>query len=90
MAFKKILISAMVLFSMGAQAIPPIPPSAIYNKIRTIAARNCVTDTDVVVSEFKDVGPIKFVLQLNKAGTAGILTMMENGSEVESINVTCK
>jgi hypothetical protein len=90
MSFKNILALVLMLFSVGVHAIPPVPPSAIYNKIKTIAARNCVTDTDVLVSEFKDVGAVKFVLELNKEGSAGVLTMMENGSAIESINVNCK
>ncbi|MDD4974854.1 MAG: hypothetical protein PHY93_10920 [Bacteriovorax sp.] len=89
MAFKKFLISALVLFSVGAQAIPPIPPSSIYNKIRTMAARNCVTENDMKVSELKDAGTIKFVLELNNEGSGGILTMTENGFPVESFNVNC-
>lgn len=87
---KKFLALGLVLFSLGAQAIPPAPPTAIYNKIRTIAARNCVTENDMAVSELKDTDSIKFVLQLNKNATAGILTMMEDGVAIETFKVTCK
>lgn len=90
MAFKKTLALVVVLFSVAAHAIPPAPPTAIYNKIKTIAARNCVTENDIKVSELKDAGTVKFVLQLNKEATAGVLTMMENGLAIESFNVTCK
>lgn len=90
MAFKKTLAVAFVLFSFGAQAIPPIPPSAIFNKIRSIAARNCVTDNDIKVSELKDAGTVKFILELNKDSSKGTLTMTEDGTAVESFNVTCK
>lgn len=89
MFFKKTFVLGLVLFSMGAHAIPPAPPSAIFNKIRTLTARNCVTDNDIKVSDLKDTGTVKFVLELNRESSAGTLTMMEDGTAVESFNVTC-
>ena len=90
MAFKKTLALGLVLLSFGAQAIPPIPPSAIFNKLKTLAARNCLTENDIRVSELKDAGTVKFVLELNKDSSAGTLTMLEDGTAVESFSVTCK
>lgn len=91
MTGKNFLAAILVSFSFGAQAIPPIPPAAIYNKIKTIAARNCVIkESDIQVSELKDTDSIKFVLQLNKAATSGVLTLMEDGKAIESFNVICK
>lgn len=89
MTLKNLLVSALVLFSAGVHAIPPAPP-AIYNKIKVIAARNCVTEDNIVVADLKDTDAVKFVLQLNKSSTAGILTMIENGKVVENFEVNCK
>lgn len=90
MSIKKLLSLGFVLASMSAQAIPPAPPTAIYNKIRTIAAKNCVTDNDIVVGDLKDTDSVKFVLQLNKSATSGVLTMIEDGKVVDNFKVTCK
>ncbi|MGZ3787575.1 MAG: hypothetical protein ACXVLQ_03590 [Bacteriovorax sp.] len=91
MGFKKALMLGLVLASMGAHAIPPAPPAAIYNKIKVIAARNCATtDDEIPVGELKDTESVKFVLQLNSEYTAGILSVMENGEFIENFVVTCK
>lgn len=88
---KSILAAVLLIASFGVHAIPPVTPPAIYNKIRTIAARNCKTiEGDIYVSDLKDTEQVKFVLQLNKEGTGGILTVFENGKASENINVTCK
>lgn len=89
MTVKNLLVSGLVLFSAGVHAIPPAPP-AIYNKIKSIAARNCVTEDNIVVSDLKDTDSVKFVLQLNKSSTAGVLSMIEDGKVVENFAVTCK
>lgn len=91
MSFKSILTCAVLMISFGAHAIPPVPPTAIYNKIKTIAAKNCRTvEGDILVSDLKDVNDVKFVLQLNKEGTGGILTVLENGKAQENLEVTCR
>lgn len=91
MSLKSLLTLAVLAVSFGAQAIPPVPPSAIYNKIKTIAARNCKTvEGEVYVSELKDTEQVKFILQLNKEGTAGILTIVENNQVQENLKVTCR
>ena len=87
---KNILALGLVLFSFGAHAIPPVPPSAIYNKIKTIAARNCITENGIMVGDLKDTENVKFVLQLNKNATAGILTILEDGQVSENFKVSCK
>lgn len=91
MSLKTTLAATLLLASVGAHAIPPVPPSAIYNKIRTIAARNCTTNNGgIVVADLKDTDKVKFVLQLNKEGNAGILTVLDNGEVQENFDVTCK
>lgn len=87
---KKILALGLVLISFGAHAIPPAPPSTIYNKIRSIAARNCITENGIVVGDLKDTENVKFVLQLNKNASAGLLTILENGEVSDNLKVTCK
>ena len=88
MTFKKCLVLTMLTISFGAHAIPPSPPT-IYNKIRSILARNCQTDSGVAVSELKDTESVKFVLQLNRIGDKGLLSVIENGKVIENMNVTC-
>lgn len=91
MSFKSLLTIAVLTISFGAHAIPPIPPAAIYNKIKTLAARNCKTvKGDIYVSDLKDTEQVKFVLQLNKEGSAGILTVFSDGQAEENMEVTCK
>ncbi|MFA6237625.1 MAG: hypothetical protein WC635_09895 [Bacteriovorax sp.] len=89
MTVKDLLVLGLVLFSVGVHAIPPAPP-AVYNKIKAIAARNCVTEDNIVVADLKDTDSVKFVLQLNKTSTAGVLTIVEDGKVVENFAVTCK
>jgi hypothetical protein len=91
MSFKSFLACAVLVVSMSAQAIPPVPPTAIYNKIRTIAARNCKTIVgEIAVSDLKDTDKVKFVLQLNKNGDAGILTVLSGGEVQDNLEVTCR
>lgn len=87
---KKILALGLVLISISAHAIPPSPPSAIYNKIRSIAAKNCITENGIVVGDLKDTESVKFVLQLNKNASAGLLTILENGEVSDNLKVTCR
>lgn len=91
MSFKTVLACAFLVVSISAQAIPPVPPTAIYNKIRTIAARNCKTLVgEIAVSDLKDTEKVKFVLQLNKEGSAGILTVLSGCEVQDNLEVTCK
>lgn len=90
MSFKKILVSALFVLSFGAHAIPPAPPSSMFNKFKAIAARNCITETDILVSEFKDTDKVKFVLELDKDAAGGVLITMENGVKIDSLKVTCR
>ncbi|GEM_PF-793774 len=91
MSFKSVLTMAVLLVSFGAHAIPPVPPTAIYNKIKTIAARNCKTvQGEIYVSELKDTEQVKFILQLNKEGTEGVLSVIEDNQVQENLKVTCR
>ena len=87
---KSLLTGVLLLASFGAFAIPPAPPTAIYNKIKTIAARNCKTvEGEIAVSDLKDTETVKFVLQLNKSGTKGILTVISGGQVQDNLEVSC-
>jgi hypothetical protein len=91
MSLKSTLVAALALISLGAHAIPPVPPTVIYNKIRTSAAQNCQTVRgDITVADLVDTKEVKFVLQLSKDGRAGILSVIENGKLSENLEVTCK
>ena len=79
------------MLTLSAFAIPPDTPPAIYNKIKTIAARNCRTvQGEIYVVDLKDTDKVKFVLQLNKEGTSGILTVLDNGEVQENMEVICR
>jgi hypothetical protein len=91
MSLKSIIISTLMTLSLGAHAIPPVAPPAIYNTIKAIAARNCKTvQGEILVKDLKDTDQVKFVLKLNKEGTQGILTILEDGNVSENLDVICK
>jgi hypothetical protein len=91
MSFKKLLTASLLFLSVGAFAIPPLPPSIIINKIKTIVARNCKTiGEEILVSDLIDTSTVKFVLELNNEGNAGILKVVENGKIADNLEVVCQ
>lgn len=88
MKFKTFFILIMILMSFGAQALTT-NPVVIYNKIRSIKAKNCITEDNLLVSDLKNTARVKFVLELNQEGTEGILVMLENEVIVDQYKVTC-
>ncbi len=75
---------------MGAHAIPPSPPTAIFKKIETSAARNCITEDNIRVSDLKDTGSIKFLLQVKNDSNDAVLSVFVDGNLTESFKVKCR
>lgn len=91
MSLKSILAASLVLVSMGAHAIPPVPPSAIAQDLRTLSVSDCITNEGgVAVSDLKDTDTVRFILRVNKQSKKGILSVLEDGKLVENFEVTCK
>lgn len=90
MKLKDVLALGFVLASFSVHAIPPAPPAAIYNKIKLVAARNCVTEDGIKVADLRNTETVTFVLELNKDGSAGVLNVFENDQLTDNFKVNCK
>ncbi len=91
MSFKSIMAASLVLVSLGAQARPPVPPSAIIQDIRSLSLSDCTTNEGgIAVSDLRDNDSIKFVLQVKRSTKTGILSVIQDGKIIENFEVTCK
>jgi hypothetical protein len=79
MLFNKTLIVVFALFSFGAHAIPPVPPSVIYNKIQSTTS--AVEAAEVRVS-------IKKAFELNRNITCNVKVI--NSQLNNELNVDCE
>jgi hypothetical protein len=90
MAFKKIALSAFMLLSVTAHAIPPSPPEAIFKTLNLISLKHCFINNEVSTSELKNTETVKFVLKVDKESNVGVLQIFESGELTEELPVTCR